>query len=475
MVILARLLSPEDFGLEAMVVVMTSFLALFQDAGLSMATVQRSEVTHEQTSTLFWINVAFGTILATLCAVSAPLLVAIYHEPRLYLIAVIAGAIFIFNGLTAQHGALLTRSMRFVTQGKIGVLTLLVGSVTGIVMALLGCRYWSLIVMDIASAIVGTALVWLAVPWVPGPPRRKSGIRSMLRFGGLATCNSFVVFLSWNAEKILLGHFWGSYALGLYGRAYQLVTLPVQQLNGAIGSVAFPALSRIQHDAKRLAQSFLTAYSLLISLTIPVTIICALFAEEIVRIMLGAKWMAAAPIFRLLAPVAVVFTVGQPLSWLIASTGRIGRALMVRTATAPLMILGIVLGLRYGPVGVAIGYSLAMTIVLIPVATCFKHGTGITWKDLLVTAKPQFLSGLLAATAGLLVKFTLGEKLPLIPFLFVGIATVLGMYAFILLIAMNQKHLYLDLLSCLLPQLRRTRKTNQADEADGSGPCPSLA
>jgi O-antigen/teichoic acid export membrane protein len=463
--VLARLLSPRDFGLQGMVVVITSFLALFQDAGLSMATVQSTKVTHEQTSTLFWVNVAFGTILAILCAALAPLLVAFYHEPNLYWIAVISGATFIFNGLAAQHQALLTRGMRFVTQAKFGVLSLLVGSVTGIVMALLGCRYWSLVGMAIASSIVGTALVWLAVPWMPGPPRRKSGIRSMLHFGGLATCNSFVVFLSWNAEKILLGHFWGSDALGLYGRAYQLVTLPVQQLNGAIGNVAFPALSRIQHDAKRLAASFLTAYSLLISLTIPVTITCALFAEEIVGIVLGAKWMATAPIFRLLAPVAVVFTVGQPLSWLITSRGRIGRALAVRTATAPLMILGIVLGLGHGPIGVALCYSLAMTIVLIPVAACFIHGTGITWMDLLIAAKPPFLSGLLAATAGLVVKLTLAEKLPLIPFLFVGVGTVLGIYALLLLIVMNQKRVYWDLLSCLFPQLCRTREDNQPEAA----------
>jgi PST family polysaccharide transporter len=451
---LARLLSPKDFGLQGMVVLITNFLALVQDAGLAMATIQRLEVTHEQTSTLFWINVGFGTILATLCAASAPLLVAFYHEPRLYWIVVVSGATFIFNGLAAQHGALLTRSMRFVTQAKIGVLSLFVGSVTGIVMALFGCHYWSLVGMAIVSSIVGTALVWLAVPWVPGPPRRKCGVRSMLRFGGLATCNSFVVFLAWNAEKILLGRFWGADALGLYGRAYQLVTLPVQQLNGAIGGVAFPALSRIQHDAERLARSFLTAYSMLTSLTIPITITCALFAEEIVGIVLGDKWMAAAPIFRLLAPVAVVFTMGNPLSWLITSTGRIGRALAVRTATAPLMILGIVLGMNHGPTGVALGYSLAMTVVLIPVTTCFKQGTGITWVDLLVAAKPQFLSGLLAAAVGFLVKLTLCGKLPLIAYLFVGVGAVLGVYAWILMIAMNQKHVYLDLLSRLLPQLR---------------------
>ena len=254
--VLARLLLPQDFGLQGMVVAATGFLALFQDAGLGMATVQRLEVTHEQTSTLFWINVAVGAILATLCAALAPLLVAFYHEPRLYWMAVVSGATFLFNGLSAQHGALLRRGMRFVTQAKIGVLSLVVSSGTGIVMALLGCRYWSLVGMALAGSIVNAAGVWLTVPWIPGPPRRRCGVLSMLHFGGVATCNSFVVFLAWNTEKLLLGRYWGADALGLYGRAYQLVTLPVQQLNGAVTGVAFPALSRVQHDAERLKRSF---------------------------------------------------------------------------------------------------------------------------------------------------------------------------------------------------------------------------
>jgi len=452
MMVLARLLSPEDFGLQGMVVVVTGFLGLFRDAGLGMATIQREEVTHQQTSTLFWINVAIGALLAALCAACAPLVVAFYHEPRLYWIAVVSGVMFIFNGLAVQHGALLQRGMRFVTQAKIDVLSLSVGAGTGVVMALLGCGYWSLVGMALANSMVGAAGVWLVVLWVPGPPRLRSGIRSMLHFGGFASCNSFVVFLAWNAEKLLLGRFWGADALGLYGRAFQLITLPVQQLNGALTGVAFPALSRIQHDAKRLARSFLKGYSVLISMTVPVAISSALFPDEIVRIVLGAKWMEAAPIFRLLAPVALVFAVANPLSWLVMSTGRMGRALSMSAATTPLVIVGIVLGLSHGPKGVALGYSLAMTLLVIPIAAWSKLGTGITWADLWGATKPPFLSGLLAGAAGLLVKLTLAGRLPSMLYLMAGLAVVLGIYTWVLLIAMRQKHVYMDLLFQLLPR-----------------------
>ena len=154
-IVLARLLSPEDFGLQGMVVALTGFLGLFRDAGLGTATVQRPEVTQEQTSTLFGINVAVGAGLATCTVFLAPVLASFYHEPRLYWIAVVSGLAFVFSGLTAQHQALLMRGMRFSSLAKIDVLSLTVSSAAGIVMALLGSGYWALVGMAVVGSIVG--------------------------------------------------------------------------------------------------------------------------------------------------------------------------------------------------------------------------------------------------------------------------------------------------------------------------------
>ena len=172
--VLARLLSPDDFGLTGMVATLTGFLGLFRDAGLSAATVQRLEVTHEQISTLFWINLAVGVGLTACTVLLAPAVVRFYGEPRLYWIIIVTGISFMFNGLTAQHGALITREMRFATQARIELTALAAGSAVGVVMAFLGWRYWSLVGMGLVSSIVTAAGVLLAVPWAPGPPATGS-------------------------------------------------------------------------------------------------------------------------------------------------------------------------------------------------------------------------------------------------------------------------------------------------------------
>ena len=160
----------------------------------------------------------------------APLLAAFYKEPRLLWLTVASATIFFFNSLAIQHRALLDRSMQFATSAKIDILCSVLGTAVAVVMAILKFGYWALILQNIALPVVVAVAVWIAMPWRPGRPRWTAEMRSMVNFGGTVTLNGIVVYIAYNTEKVLLGRYWGAGPLGIYGRAYQLATLPVQQL-----------------------------------------------------------------------------------------------------------------------------------------------------------------------------------------------------------------------------------------------------
>jgi len=343
----------------------------------------------------------------------------------------------------------LDRSMRFTTSVKIDILCCTIGSVIAVVMARLGCGYWSLICQTISLPVVGTVAVWIAIPWSPGVPRWIPELRSMIRFGGTVTLNSLVVYVAYNAEKILLGRFWGAAPLGIYTRAYQLATLPVLQLIGAFYVVAFSVLSRMQNDSQRLQRSYLKSQSAILSLTIPIVISSALFAKEIVLVVLGPKWMEAAAVLRLLAPAVFVFALVNPFAWLLQATGHVQRSLNIALMIAPVVILGIVAGLHRGPSGVALGYSAAMVVLFIPIVAWATHGLGISARAYWNSVKPPLISGIIAAGAGWFAQsFLTLNPIPLLVLELVAFSTV---YAGILLLVMGEKDFYIDLLRHLAP------------------------
>src|SRR5271157_5606949 len=271
LMVLARLLEPKAFGLVGMVTAFTGVLSLFRDFGLSAAAVQHANVTEEQTSSLFWINVATGLVLGLATVCLAPAIGSFYHEPRLVWIATVISAGFVFNGAGVQHSATLQRQMRFTALSLIDTVSLIVSSGVAIGVAIAGYGYWALVSMAVCLPLSTTIGLWLVSGWVPGMPRRRAGLRSMMRFGGLMTLNGLVVYVASNFDKVLLGRFWGAEAIGLYGRAYQLIRIPIDNLNGAVGEVAFAALSRIQNDPDRLKRYFLKGYSLVLAVTMPIT------------------------------------------------------------------------------------------------------------------------------------------------------------------------------------------------------------
>jgi PST family polysaccharide transporter len=446
LMILARLLDPKDFGLVGMVTAVTGVFNVFRDFGLSAAAVQRTTVTNEQASTLFWINLSVGAILGLLVVAMAPFVVLFYHEPRLLGVTAALASGFLFNAAGVQHSAILERQMRFTTLSVIDIVSLLTSILVGIGMALHGYGYWALVATTIVAPLVYTVGAWLTTAWVPGRPHKRSGVRSMMRFGGTLTLNGLVMYIATNFEKILLGRFWGADAIGIYGRAYQLVNIPNDNLNSAAGGVAFAALSRLQDDPSRFRSYFLKGYALVLSLTVPITVACALFASDVIAVFLGPKWKSAVTVFRLLAPTTLAFAIINPMGWLLMSLGLVRRGLNMALVLAPVMIAGYAIGLPYGPRGVAFAYSAMMTLCVIPLIACAVRGTVISVRDILLTASRPLLSGIVAAGLVLGLQFWYGPFLSPLPRLILGVALVLAAYLGMLLYVMGQKQFYLDLL-----------------------------
>jgi len=445
LMVLARLLEPKDFGLVGMVTAFTGVLYLFRDFGLSTATVQRVTVTEEQISTLFWINIFVGSILWLSLTSAAPVVVSFYHEPNLFWITVVLATGFLFNAAGVQHAALLERQMRFTALAAIDVISIAVSIATSIILAAAGFGYWALVTMSITPPFVMTVCFWLTTSWIPGKPSKQAQVRSLIHFGGTITLNGVVTYIAYNLEKVLLGRFWGAEALGIYGRAYQLINIPTENLNSAVGGIAFSALSRVQDDPHRFKKYFLKGYSLTLALTLPATIAVALFAKDIILVLLGPKWKDSTVIFQLLAPTIMIFALINPLSWLLMALGLVRRSLNIAFVLAPLVIAGYVLGLPYGPNGVALGYSAVLTLWVIPhIAWCVR-GTMISLKDILLAVSRPLISGFVAAGLAFGMHLVFDQLLAPLPRLLLEMTILLGIYSAMLLFAMGQLTVYVNL------------------------------
>ncbi len=399
LMILARLLTPADFGLVAMVQPVTGFVALFKDLGLTMATVQRAEVDHRQVSTLFWINVLVSLLLTLAGVALAPLVGMFYGDGRAAWITAALSATFIFGGLGAQHQALLQRQMRFASLAGAELGGLCAGIAAGVAAAWQGLGYWSLVIMTAVTGAANAALLWWQTGWRPGLPLRGTGVREMLRFGGGLTGFNIVNYLIRNADNVLIGRFLGSEPLGYYSRAYSLLALPMRQFNLPVTSVAVPALSRLRSQPERFRRYYLQVIQLMAATGMPLVVYTFVCAESVVLLILGEQWRPCIPVFRALGPAAFFATFNVVEGLVYIPRGDTVRWFRWTTGVAPLYVLAFAVGLRWGPVGVALGYSAAMTLLRFPgIAYAYRgsplrlsHLFGVLWRPAAASAAAGLL------------------------------------------------------------------------------------
>lgn len=392
--ILARLLSPADFGLIAMVVALTGFADLMIGFGLSAATVQRARVTDDQISVLFWVNALLGVIVAVIVAVLSPVIAAFYDQPELTAITLAMSTNFLLAGLTTQHEALILRRMRYGRLAVVDIGSMAVGAAVGVIAAWQGAGVWALVLLAVAQQLTRLVLVWQATPWRPGRPRRGTGVRSMVTFGANLSVFSILNYASRNLDNVLIGRQWGAAQLGIYAKAYQLLMFPIQQINQPIARVAIPTLSLLQDDDERFVRYYRAAIVSLSFVCMPLIVMMAVLSDEIVLVTLGHDWLEAAPIFRVLAFAGIAQTVSFANGWIYVSTGHTGRQAVWALVSRPLVVLSFVIGLPWGPYGVAVSYTVASYILLIPAFAWAVKGTplslrmivGAVWRPVAISA-----------------------------------------------------------------------------------------
>jgi len=381
--VLARLLTPQDFGLVAMVTTVIGFFRIFNDAGLSTATVQREGITHAQVSNLFWTNVTLGVTISLILAISAPAVAWFYHEPRLVGITLALCITFLFTTSTVQHMALLKRQMRFKAIALIQVSSMAAGILIGIVMALLKYGSWSLVGMQLATPIVALFLTWSASGWRPQLPARRSGTRSLLSFGANLTASSFLWSLARGSDSLLIGRFFGSAPLGLYSRAAALLNRPLEQAMGPLEAVFVPTFSRLQAQPERYRRMAFQIFDSMAIGSFPFAGMLLALANPLILVVLGPKWESAAMIFAGFTLVALYVPIASVASWLLSSQGRGTDYMILSSICSSVTVLFFLVGLRYGPVGVAMSYSLSCLLIQLPVAYYIVGRRGpVTTNDL---------------------------------------------------------------------------------------------
>ncbi len=381
MLVLARLLVPEDFGLFAMVAGLMNLLILFIDPGLSVLTVQRQGITEQQVSNLFWINVSLGILLTILAMILAPVLTWFYHENQLTLIIYAMASTFFFTGLSIQHEALLRKEMRFKALVGLEVLALVASIGIALSLALYKANVWALVSMPIVAIVVKTIGLWLVVGWLPRLPARQVGMREMVEFGGHLTFSNLITYLMKNVDDMLIGWRWGAASLGIYNMAYRIFLLPVQQLTGGMSSVAIVSLSRLAEKPEEFKVFYLRLVMMMAYLSMPLVVFVGVLSDDIFMLILGEKWVESAGIFKVFAYVAILQPVGATLGWVVIACGQPQKTWRWSLFAVPLMLMGFAIGLYWGSIGVAVGYAVMFYILKIPHALYFLHDTPVHARD----------------------------------------------------------------------------------------------
>ena len=460
--ILARLILPEQFGLVMMVTAVTAVADQFRDLGLSTATVQRREISHQEVTNLFWINVSAGVAMALIICAASPLISAYYKEPRLTVLTCVLASNFVWGGLVVQHEALLARVLKLGNAATVRVLSSLISAILAVLLAWKGFGYWALVWKEVVRSALVTFGMWLCLPWIPGLPSRKTNVWGLVRFGAHLSGANILASISSGADRFLLGRFWGAVPVAMYRQAYQLLVLPMQQLISPVYHVTQPGLSMLQTEAERYRRFYQKVLTAVCIATMPLSLFVAINATEITRIVLGRKWLDAAPLLMILSFDAFIRQPSGSALLVLITRGRSKTYLGLTVLHNVTLILFMAVGIRWGAKGVALANVAATWCLIVPrLYYSFKDSPVSIGTFFSTIARPALASIIMAIALG----FIRHSLPPLGAPVFLAIASVVGAFTFLGVWALlpGGKSELRSLVADVRTALRRRRKPVATD------------
>lgn len=359
LLVVARLVTPREYGLAAIAVAAAAIVPSVFDFGFGAALVQRTEISELDTATAFWTSAAGGIVLAGSGIALSGAVASFFGEPRVRGLFAVLALGFLPTALASTQSALLTREMRYRALESIAMTTTLVGAATAIGIAAGGGGPWAIVGQSVVGSFTSAALLWLASSWRPPFRYSRASLRMLAGFGGGLMATRFLVYLQRTVDNLLVGRVLGPAKLGAYGLAYNLVLVPFGRVVDPVRRVLFPAFSRLQDDRSRTADAWLRGTRLLVAIVLPAVLGLAAVAPEFVDVVLGRRWHDAIPVIRILAVAAAVQIFVSLNAVVLTSLGRVTTVLRFYAFSTALVVASFAAGVSYGIEGVAAGFAVA--------------------------------------------------------------------------------------------------------------------
>ena len=365
-VILARLLTPEAFGVVA--VAMTTIVALevVKDLGTGAAVIQRPTVDQRLLSSVFYLNVVAGFTAAGLMAGGAPLIAAAFDVPDATPVVRAFALVLAIGGLTQVHHAMLRRSMKFNAVASVEMVGALVNGLVSIGLAVAGLGVWSMVWGNVAAAVVGSVVAWLRSGWKPSRMFGFGPLRENAWFSAHTAGYNVTTFLLQNTDKLLVGRWLGTAPLGVYSLAQRTISYPLESISRVLMTVLFPAFARAQDDEELLRKGYTRAAGAVAFVTLPVMVGAAVVAEPLVRTVLTEKWEPLIPLLWFMAPAGALGALLSCVNTLYSAKGRADWMFRWGLASGAFTLAAFAVGLQWGLQGLAVAY-LAVMVVQVPV------------------------------------------------------------------------------------------------------------